>query len=81
MRELTNKITALPEVDHVTTIDSLIPSNQDEKLPLIENADAQLRKTLDAKRKTPPTDAETVKALLQASKLLRRAAGAKLPRL
>lgn len=78
-RELTKTIAALPEVDHVTTIDSLIPSDQDEKLPLIENAEAQLRKTLDAKRKTPPTDAETVKALLQASKLLRRAAGAKTP--
>jgi hopanoid biosynthesis associated RND transporter like protein HpnN len=72
-RELAKKITALPEVDHVTTIDALIPADQDEKLPLIENAAFQLRKALDPERKPAPSDAETVKALTKASKLLRRA--------
>jgi hopanoid biosynthesis associated RND transporter like protein HpnN len=79
-RELAKKIAELPEVDHVTTIDSYIPPDQDEKLPLIENAAAQLRKALNPQRKPAPTDAETVKSLEQSSKLLRRAAkGIKSP--
>jgi hypothetical protein len=78
-RELAKKIAALPEVDHVTTVDSLVPTDQDEKLPLIENAAFQLRKALNPQRKPAPSDAETVKALEQLSKQLRRAAGPKAP--
>lgn len=78
-RDVAKKVAALPEVDHVTTIDALIPDDQDEKLPLVENAARQLRKTLDPKVKPAPSDAETVKALAQASKMLRRAAGPKAP--
>jgi hopanoid biosynthesis associated RND transporter like protein HpnN len=78
-REMAQKIAALPEVDHVTTVDTLIPGDQDAKLPLIEQAVFQLRKTLAPQIKPPPSDAETVKALTQASKTLRRAAGPKAP--
>jgi hopanoid biosynthesis associated RND transporter like protein HpnN len=78
-RDVAKKVAALPEVDHVITVDALIPGDQDEKLPLIENAAYQLRKTLDPKVKPAPSDAETVKALAQASKMLRRAAGPKPP--
>lgn len=72
-RELAKKIAALPEVDHVTTIDSLIPPGQDEKLPIIENAAFQLRKILNPTLKAAPTDEETKKALARAGKTIRKA--------
>lgn len=78
-RELAKKIAALPEVDHVTTIDQLIPQGQDEKLPIIENAAFQLRNVLAAKRKPAPTDEETAKVLDRASKALRKVGRAKSP--
>jgi len=75
-RALAKKIEALPEVDHVTTIDQLIPTDQDEKLPLLENAANQLRKVLDPTLKPAPTDEETKKALTRAAKTIRKAASA-----
>jgi hopanoid biosynthesis associated RND transporter like protein HpnN len=74
-RDLAEKIRALPEVDHVDSIDSLIPADQDEKLALIERASNELRGALYPKTKPTPTDAETVKALTTAAKALRAAAG------
>jgi hopanoid biosynthesis associated RND transporter like protein HpnN len=76
-RALAKQIAALPEVDHVTTIDQLIPPDQDEKLPIIEHAAAQLRKVLDPKRKPEPSDAEIKKALTRASKSIRKAGSAR----
>lgn len=75
-RELATKIAALPEVDHVTTVDQLIPADQDEKLPLIENAVFQLRKVLDPVIKPAPTDAQVVKSLTRAAKIIRKAGSA-----
>jgi len=77
-RDLEQKILALPEVDHVDSIDSLIPSDQDEKLALIERASNDLRDALYPRVKPAPSDAETVKALTAAAKSL-RAAVAKKP--
>jgi len=74
-RDMTKRILALPEVDHVTTIDDLLPKDQDEKLPLIETAAFQFRNVLDPKVKPAPTDAEIVKSLQATSKALRHAAG------
>jgi hopanoid biosynthesis associated RND transporter like protein HpnN len=76
-RDLKQKILALPEVDHVDSIDSLIPSEQDEKLALIERASNELRDALYPKTRRAPTDAETVKALAAAAKSLRAAAAKK----
>lgn len=76
-RDLKQKLLALPEVDHVDSIDSLIPADQDEKLALIERASNGLRAALYPKEKPAPTDAETVKALAGAAKALRAAAGKK----
>jgi hopanoid biosynthesis associated RND transporter like protein HpnN len=76
-RELAEKIAALPEVDHVTTIDALIPADQDQKLPLIENARFQLRKVLEPARKPAPTEEETKKALTRAAKTIRKAGSAR----
>ncbi|TDX64831.1 hypothetical protein EDE12_104121 [Methylosinus sp. sav-2] len=75
-RELAKKIAALPEVDHVTTIDQLIPADQDEKLPLLENAANQLRKILDPTVKPAPSDEEVKKALARAAKTIRKAGSA-----
>jgi hopanoid biosynthesis associated RND transporter like protein HpnN len=80
MRELAKKVAALPEVDHVTTIDTLLPKDQDEKLPLLEHAVFQLRGVLDPKVRPAPTDAEIVAALTRASNALRRSGPkAKIP--
>jgi hopanoid biosynthesis associated RND transporter like protein HpnN len=76
-RELAQKIAALPEVDHVTTVDALIPADQDQKLPLIENAAFQLRKVLDPAVKPAPTDEEVRKALTRAAKTIRKAGSAR----
>ena len=78
-RELSGRIAALPEVDHVTTVDSLIPGEQDAKTPLIENARYQLRTVFDPKRAAAPTDSETVKLLPANAKALRKAAGRAQP--
>lgn len=72
-RELEKKIEALPEVDHVDSIDSLIPKDQDDKLALVNMATSQLRGVLDPKLKAPPSDAQTIKALTSAATALRRA--------
>jgi len=77
-KALKEKILTLPEVDHVDSIFSMIPSDQDEKLALIQRAANELHAALNPKVKPAPTDAETVKALTGASKAL-RAAVAKAP--
>lgn len=74
-RELAKKIEALPEVDHVHSIDTIIPPDQAPKLELIERARDALAGAFTPKLKPAPTDAQTVKSLLDAAKALRRAAG------
>ncbi len=76
-RDLKAKILTLPEVDHIDSIDSLIPADQDEKLALIERASNDLHDALYPKTKPAPTDAETVKALAGAAKALRAGGGKK----
>jgi hypothetical protein len=77
-KELKAKILALPEVDHVDSVFSLIPDDQDEKLALIQRASTELHGALDPKGKPAPTDAETVKALKAAAKALRASMGKRL---
>lgn len=74
-RDLAKKIAALPEVDHVHSIDTLIPSDQDTKLALITRAKTALAGALNPTSKPTPSDAETIKALTTTSKALRRAGG------
>lgn len=74
-REMAAKIAALPEVDHVHTVDVLIPADQDDKLALIAKAKESLAGALAPKRKAPPSDPQIVKALRDAGKALRLAAG------
>ena len=65
----------LPEVDHVNTIDTLLPTDQDEKLQVIEDATEQLRGVLKPKAKAAPSDADTARILALAAKTLRQIAG------
>ncbi|MGJ0506302.1 MAG: MMPL family transporter [Methylocystis sp.] len=77
-KALKEKILALPEVDLVDSVFSLIPNDQDEKLALIQRASTELHGALSPRVKAAPTDAETVKALKAAAKALRASMGKKL---
>ncbi len=74
-QDLARKLSALPQVDRVTTVETFIPENQDEKLPLIEDAAAELHDVVYPKAEPAPTDAETVNALIQGAASLRRMGG------
>ena len=67
----------LPQVLSVTTLSTFIPTDQNEKLPLIERAAEALAGAFDAKEAQPaPSDAENVDALKEgAERLLEAAAG------
>jgi uncharacterized protein len=77
--ELARKLSELPQVDRVTTMSSFVPPDQDEKLPLIEDAAEELRGVVDPKIKPAPTEAQTVKALNEGAATLRRLGGRNIP--
>ncbi len=79
MRALVKKISALPEVDHITTVDTLVPPDQEAKLPLIQQLATQFRDVLNPARKPAPTDPETVAALANGAKALRQSAPPNAP--
>jgi uncharacterized protein len=74
-RETAERLRRLPEVDHVVTLDSLIPVDQEQKLELISKAAGALDRALSAARRPPPTDAEKIAALDRGAEALIRAAG------
>jgi hopanoid biosynthesis associated RND transporter like protein HpnN len=55
-RQLTKKLTALPSVDSVRTIDRFVPSDQEDKLAAIESAAFLLLPSLQKTKLRPPTD-------------------------
>jgi uncharacterized protein len=58
------RLQQLPEVARVTSLESFIPQDQDEKLAIIAPVASSLLPLLDpAREKEPPTDAEDVEAL------------------
>ena len=58
----------LPEVARVTSLESLVPKDQDEKLAIIAPLAASLVPLLDpAREKEPPTDAQDVEAMKTAA--------------
>ena len=64
----------LPEVDHVLSLATFVPQDQQPKLALIEDAAVLLEPTLaPGKTKPPPTDAETAAAMVQAADRLEHA--------
>ena len=76
--ELAPRLKMLPTVDDVLTLDSLVPDEQDVKLPLIADAAGLLLPTLAAApTSAPPTAAEMHKAVADAA----AAIGAVAPKL
>jgi uncharacterized protein len=65
------KLHALPEVSTTWTIDSFVPSDQDQKLPLIQSAEKTLGPVLQSAPHPAPTDAESVAALNQGVQALK----------
>jgi uncharacterized protein len=74
-QQVADRLVPLPEVDRVLTLNTLIPSDQDQKLTLI----GQTGKTLEPAFRAPPrpaaSDAENVAALNRGTDMLTRAAG------
>ena len=73
---LAAKLSNLPEVSQVLTIDSFIPEDQTPKLAAIADASSLLDTTLDPfLTKPPPTDAESAASMLSTASELRAVAG------
>ena len=70
------KLRALPEVKRVLTLSSFIPTDQQQKLPLIQNAAKVLLPLLNPTAPSqPPTDAQNVSMMGSTVDALRRLAG------
>ena len=74
-RSVSEQLSKLPEVDHVVTLDSFIPADQQKKLELISQAARTLEPAFKAAPRPAPTDAEAVAALNRGYDALIRAAG------
>ncbi|MFZ0839384.1 MAG: MMPL family transporter [Xanthobacteraceae bacterium] len=74
---LTAKLRALPEVASVVMLDTFVPKDQDEKLPLIQKAAQELDPSLNPSEiMGPPSDEEVIAALDSAAQGLVKAADA-----
>ena len=73
---LATKLRALPEVARATTLSNFIPADQQQKLPLIQNAAKVLLPLLNpAAPSPPPTDAQNVSMMGSTVDALKRLAG------
>jgi hypothetical protein len=74
--QVSAKLSKLPEVARVITLSSFIPADQEQKLPLIENAAKTLDPVLNpAAPSPPPTDAQNVSMMNSTIDFLNRLAG------
>src|SRR5262249_17251068 len=70
-----HRISGLPQVAQVRTLNTFIPEDQSAKLKLIDDAASALNGALNpGKTISPPTDQDQVKALLEAADTLTKAA-------
>jgi hopanoid biosynthesis associated RND transporter like protein HpnN len=74
-REVSDRLSKLPQVDRAMTLESFIPSDQERKVALIKQALPRIEPALRAARRPAPTDAENVAALNRGAEALTRAAG------
>ncbi|MFH5926060.1 MMPL family transporter [Roseomonas xinghualingensis] len=73
---LAQRLAALPEVSRTITLSTFIPSRQEEKLALIQDAAMFLQPVLEAVEPLPPpNDEEVIRALSTTADALRRTAG------
>lgn len=74
--QVAQKVSLVPEVSRVLTLQTFVPEGQAEKLPQIRNAQRALEPILNPQRPAaPPTDAEIVTALNGAAQNLKQVAG------
>jgi hopanoid biosynthesis associated RND transporter like protein HpnN len=67
-KPLVTRLKTLPEVARVTTLEDLVPTDQDEKLPIIQQTASALLPLFDpVRRLDPPSDADDVAAMLKAA--------------
>ena len=71
---ISRKLSALPEVARLRSLDSFVPADQDKKFPLINSAAGPLRPALTASPRPRPSDAENIGALERAAARLKDAA-------
>jgi hopanoid biosynthesis associated RND transporter like protein HpnN len=72
---LAQRLEQLPEVDHTITLASFVPESQEKKLALIDDAALLLDPVLNpVPARPPPSDDDTVRAMLRAAKSLEQAA-------
>ena len=77
LQAVAQKISALPEVSSVRTLQSFVPSDQAEKLAIVTDASTLLDLTLNPLAVQPaPSDADVVKTLAQTASDLRQNATA-----
>ena len=75
-RKVTERLTALPEVNRALSLASFIPEQQEAKLALLADAAMLLDPALNPLEvRAPPTDQETVQAMLRTAQALEEAAG------
>jgi hopanoid biosynthesis associated RND transporter like protein HpnN len=72
--QVAERLGKVPEVSSVRTLASFVPSDQTEKLAVIEAAGRALLPALDAARRPAPSDKDNVDALKRAQQALDRAA-------
>ncbi|MBV8662043.1 MAG: MMPL family transporter, partial [Hyphomicrobiales bacterium] len=73
--ELAAKIAKVPEVAQTRTLQSFIPTGQDDKLAVIQDASFFLQNTLNPQVKPAPSDADDAAALETTARALSDAAG------
>lgn len=74
-RRVAERLSALPEVDRVLTLNTFIPPDQEQKLEQIGKAARTLEPAFKAAPRPAPTDAEVIAALNRGTDALTRAAG------
>ncbi len=62
-QEAAQRLQKVPQVRSVTTLDSLVPPDQDQKLELIQGFAEDMRPILEKARTKPPSDADNIAAL------------------
>jgi hopanoid biosynthesis associated RND transporter like protein HpnN len=75
-REMTTRLTKVPEVSRVMTLETFIPDDQKAKLALVEKAAEALAPTLAEPHRPAATDADNVAALDRADEFLTKLAAA-----
>jgi hopanoid biosynthesis associated RND transporter like protein HpnN len=74
-REIAERLSKVPEVGSVRTLENLIPDDQPVKLALIQQAGTALNPVLEQEPRPVPTDQETIEALERAAAALIAIAG------